>query len=250
MQELSALEEIIYNGGERLIPGVTHDRAELVRHRSSYVFWRAIMDLDGARMRRRSEPISVVDLGCGVGHGCVTLAELPGVRVVGVDSSAESLHYARTHYTGANIEYVCADLLHFIPQMPAFDYAVSRGAMEHVPGGLELTRRANWRYRLMFDVPYDEPPGVNRHHVVSNVTEDSFERFENPEIFFQDLAGMTYDRARKPERPNMIICVSTRAGSPQISRRLRFPFDAWSEDGPGPRTQGLTASVRRLFGRA
>lgn len=35
---LSPLEAVIYNEGERLIPYVTHDHDELVRHRSSYVF--------------------------------------------------------------------------------------------------------------------------------------------------------------------------------------------------------------------
>ena len=45
MKDVSPLEAIIYNEGERLIPHVTHDHDEFVRHRSSYVFWRAIVDL-------------------------------------------------------------------------------------------------------------------------------------------------------------------------------------------------------------
>jgi SAM-dependent methyltransferase len=247
---LGALEAAIYNDGERLIPGVTHDRAELVRHRSSYVFWRAVIELDCRRLRHRPEQISVVDLGCGVGHGCATLADLPGVRVVGVDSSKESLEYARRHYARRNVEYLRADLVDFIPGMPAFDYAVSRASMEHVPDGLELIRRADWRYRLLFDVPYDETPGVNPHHVVHNVTEASFEHFDNAEIFFQDLGGVTYDRGHKPERPNVIVCVSSRPDLKPVQRLLRFPIRPWSEYDPGPRPRGAIPALRRSAGGA
>jgi SAM-dependent methyltransferase len=232
MRELGPLETIIYNEGERLIPYVTHNHNELVRHRSSYVFWRAIVELDLPRLR---EPVTIVDLGCGVGHGCATLAEIPGTQVVGVDTSAESLDYAARHYARPNIEYVRGDLVEYIPSMRPFDYAVSRGAMEHIPDGLELTRQSSWRQRLMFDVPYAEAKGVNPHHVVHDVKEHAFGRFGDAEVFFQDLAGVTYDLRRKPERPNMIVCVVSRPGLARASRELRFPIDGWDEGKPPPR---------------
>jgi SAM-dependent methyltransferase len=247
VSELTGIEAIIYNEGERLIPGVTHDRAELVRHRSSYVFWRRIIEIDRAKLADRLRNVSIVDLGCGVGHGCVTLAEIFGARVVGVDRSAECLRYAREHYARNNIEYVWADLVEFIPEMPPFDYAVSRGAMEHITNGLELTRKAAWRNRLMFDVPYDEDAGVNPHHVVHNVREDAFACFDNAEIFFQDLAGVTYDARTKPERPNMIMCISSRSNLPRVSRKLRFPLPAWPDEPPASRGIGL---LRRLISGA
>lgn len=235
MRELSPLEATIYNEGERLIPHVTHNHDELVRHRSSYVFWRAIIELDLPRLRERCEPVTIVDLGCGVGHGCVTLAEIPGTKVVGVDTSAESLDYATQHYARPNIEYVRADLVEYIPSMPPYDYAVSRGAMEHIPDGLELTRQSSWRQRLMFDVPYAEAKGVNPHHVVHDVKEDAFGRFQDAELFFQDLAGVTYDLGRKPERPNMIMCIASRRGLARVSRALRFPIEASDDGKPLPR---------------
>ncbi len=38
MRKLSSLQEKIYNSDERLIPGVTHDIPELVRHRNDHIF--------------------------------------------------------------------------------------------------------------------------------------------------------------------------------------------------------------------
>ena len=133
--------------------------------------------------------MTILDLGCGVGHGCVTLAEIPGTKVVGVDISAESLDYAAQRYARPNIEYVRADLVEYIPSMPKFDYAVSRAAIEHIPDGLELTRQSSWRQRLMFDLPYAEAKGVNPHHVVHDVKEDAFRRFEDAELFFPGSRG-------------------------------------------------------------
>src|SRR5919199_4889801 len=137
MRKLSSLEEKIYNAGERLIPGITHDIPELVRHRNSYFFFRRVIELDIAS-RGEAETLRIVDLGCGVGYGCEILSELPNVHIVGVDSSAESIEFARTRYARSNITYEIADLLEYIHTMPEFDYVVSRGVLEHVPDGLQL----------------------------------------------------------------------------------------------------------------
>src|SRR5262249_53151360 len=134
-----------------------------------------------------------------------------------------------------NIEYVRADLVEYIPGMRPFDYAVSRGAMEHIPDGLELTRQSSWSQRLMFDVPYAEAKGVNRHHVVHDVKEDAFWRFDDAQIFFQGVAGVTYDVGSKPERPNMIMCIASKPGLARASRELRFPIDGWDEGRLPPR---------------
>lgn len=245
--DLNPLEAIIYNEGERLIPNVTHNHNELVRHRSSYVFWRAVVELDLPGLR---EPVTIVDLGCGVGHGCVTLAEIPGTQVVGVDRSAESLEYAARYYARPNIDYMRADLVEYMPSMPPFDYAVSRNAMEHIPDGLELVRQSSWRQRLMFDMPYAEAEGVNPHHIVHDMQEDAFGRFEDAELFFQDLAGVTYDRRRKPERPNIIMCIASRPGLARVSRELCFPIDGWDEGRPPPQRAGAQERLaHRLRGR-
>jgi SAM-dependent methyltransferase len=218
--ELSDIERAIHNDGERLIPGVTHDPAELARHRSSYVFFRRVIKLDAL------PAATVVDLGCGVGHGCVTLADLPNVKVLGMDVSEDSIEFARTHFARPNIEYRVSDLRTFLEHSSmSFDYAVSRNALEHVPNGIELAVHASWRSRLLFDVPYDEAPGVNKHHVMHRITEKKLVGIEGAEVAYQDLAGAIH--RDKPHRPNVIVCVVSRDGYAPMGPRLAFPIPPW-----------------------
>lgn len=230
---LTPLERAIYNEGERLIPWITHGALEVVRHTSSYVFFRMIIEADlasGEDMRRRCG-IGIVDLGCGVGHGCRTLSAIPEARITGVDVSTECIEYARSRYAVDNVTYQAADLTAYIPSMPEFDYVVSRGVFEHLPEGLSLIHGARWRNRLLFDVPYDEPAGPNPHHLLTGIRETDFSGFADAELFYQDLDGVIYDAARKPLRPNMIVCVCTRPGRPRISDLpLEFPVPAWRPD--------------------
>jgi len=225
---LTLIEEIIYNEGERLIPGVTHDLAELIRHRSSYMFFGEVMKRDFAIINKDSKSIQIADLGCGVGHGCQTISDILNSHVIGIDSFLESLEYARTHYAGKNITYKCENLEEFIPAMNEYDYLVSRGVFEHIPNGLNLARSTKWRYRLFFDVPYDEPENVNSHHLLAGIREESFLEFDEAELFFQDMSGVIYDISRKPPNPNMVICVCSHPDLPKVgASRIRFPFPAW-----------------------
>ena len=52
----------------------------------------------------------------------------------------------------------------------------------------------------MFDVPYNEPAGRNPHHLIHEIREETFDPFENAELFFQDLDGSLYGRAARPAR--------------------------------------------------
>jgi SAM-dependent methyltransferase len=223
---LSALEAKIDNGGERLIPGVTQDMAELVRHRNSYLFFKQVIENDIATQKVIG-PVSIVDLGCGVGHGCATLSKIDNTRIVGVDSSAESVEYAKAHYARDNVVYQVADLLEHIPSMQEFDYVVSRNVFEHLPGGLDLAMSAKWRHRLLFDVPYDEPAGRNPHHVVHRIREESFAQYPRVDLLFQDLDGIVYDHGRKPAESNVIICVRSRPGLETAVSGIGFPFLAF-----------------------
>lgn len=194
----------IYNHGERLIPGVTHDLAENQRHRASYAFYRKVIEADIAD-GKVSKP-KILDLGCGVGHGCKLLAGIEGAKVVGVDHHAPSLEYARVNYAADNIEYVLADITDYCATIGKFDYIVSRGAMEHLANGLELASTLRARCRLMIDTPYNERT-INTHHVLYQITEGHFDGFLPHEFFYQDLGGVMYDSDHKPARPNMILCI-------------------------------------------
>jgi SAM-dependent methyltransferase len=229
MSELTEQEKIIYNNGERLIPHVTHDYSELRRHRSSYLFFRLLIDMD-INMGLPADPVRIVDLVCGVGHGCLILSALRNSEILGIDNSKESLEYAEQHYRGPNISYQMHDLDNFISAMPEFDYAVSRGVFEHIRDGLQLAFSTKWRYRLLFDVPYDEIPGLNPHHVLSRIKEEAFDGVPGLELFFQDLQGTIYDVRHKPPRPNMIICVRSCPGAlPVGNMPLEFPLELWRE---------------------
>jgi SAM-dependent methyltransferase len=230
---LTRLEEIIYNDGERLIPGVTHDLQEVVRHRSSYEFFRLVIenDLTIVEEFQGSRPVKIIDFGCGVGHGCYVLSGIRNSRVRGVDFSKESLEYAKCHYGGDSITYTLADLNEFVIEMPETDYVVSRGVLEHIQNGIQLAMSTKWRYRLLFDVPYDEPEEVNPHHLLTGIREENFSEFPNAELFFQDLSGIIYDVHHKPPKPNMVICVSSHPSLPKVgSTTMDFPLPAWEPD--------------------
>lgn len=226
---LTPIEKVIYNEGERLIPGITHDRREFVRHRSSYEFFCRVIegDLALAGTPGGSVPLEIIDLGCGVGHGCRRLARIRGARVTGVDLSPECIEYAQRHYAGPGVTYRREDLETFIPIMPEYDYVVSRGVFEHIPGGLALAASGRWSRRLMFDVPYDEPPGLNPHHLMTGIREEDFDGFPGAELFYQDLDGILYDRKNKPPKPNMILCVFRRPSLPEVGCGMSFPLPAW-----------------------
>ena len=233
-KRMTTLEEKIYNHGERLIPGVTHDSMEVIRHKSSYNFFRKVIgrDLEFRVNIGESHIINIVDLGCGVGHGCLMLSTLRKSRITGIDSFPECLEYAQQHYARENIVYRIEDLNTFIPEMPEYDYIVSRGVFEHIANGLEVVGiLTKWRYRLLFDVPYDEPEGANPHHVLWGIREEHFASLRDAELFFQDLSGVIYDRAQKPAKPNMIICVCSRPDLPRVSSgTITFPLPAWQPE--------------------
>lgn len=221
---LSPLEKKIYNHGERLIFGISHDIKEDIRHRSSYIFFTKIIKND---LTALNSSTTIIDLGCGVGHGCETLSRIRNSTVLGIDNCQDAIDYAREVYFYDNISYKCLDLLQYIPVMPAYDYVVSRGVLEHIPNGLELGFSSNWKKRLMFDVPYNEPKNRNHHHLLSEIQEKDFSNID-AELFYQDLNGVIYDKNNKPVKPNMIICICTAPALPRIvNSQINFPMSAW-----------------------
>lgn len=214
-------EQMIYNHGERLIFGVTHNIEEDIRHRSSYLFFKKIIELD--IIRDKNNKIEIVDLGCGVGHGCEVLSQIKNSRILGVDISQESLKYASQHYCKKNIQYKQANLIDFAENMIDFDYVVSRGVLEHITNGLSVALKSKWTKRLIFDVPYDEVSSDNSHHIITSIREEDFEQFPNAEIFYQDASGVIYNRLNKPSNPNMIICICSIEGLPKVAELIKFP---------------------------
>lgn len=235
--------EKIYNDGERLIPGESHDLAEVIRHKSSYRFFREIIESDLKRVE--GETARILDLGCGVGHGSYLLSGLQGVEIIGIDPSPESIEYARTNYAAQNITFVNADAESFLARGETFDYIVSRHALEHAENGLELARRYCCSRRLMINVPYREPEG-NPHHKVHFITENSFVGYDGAEFFFEDMQGVTETAADKLDFANSIVCILTYDESSKVADMLKFPYSAWSPSLQERILIETSASVKQL----
>jgi protein-L-isoaspartate O-methyltransferase len=221
---MNKLQRQIYNEGERLVPYVSHNDDELVRHRSSYAFFHAVIAADMKAQPPAAEKIiTVSDLGFGSGYGCALLSSLPQSRITGVDIGPECEIFANQYYPRTNVHYVIEDLATYIPNAGALDYVVSRGVLEHVPNGLKLIDAITFNKRVMVDVPYDEAPG-NEHHVLTSIREDTFAHFADAEIFYEDLEGRIYTAAQQPKNANMIMLVLSAKGLPKIADMFAFPM--------------------------
>jgi SAM-dependent methyltransferase len=196
------MEARIYNNGERLIPGLTHDLPELIRHRSTYAFYRKIIALD--QELTSDKPIRILDLGCGVGYGCAELSGIPNSTIIGVDMSPEAIEFARANYARDNVSYLVANIEDFVQKAETFEYVVSRHVLEHVRQGLGLCSQLKWTKRLLVDVPFQEKAGVNPHHLVAEIDEVSFNPDPTSRFFYQDLSGVIFDR-RPANAPRVIV---------------------------------------------
>ncbi|WP_114689316.1 class I SAM-dependent methyltransferase [Polynucleobacter necessarius] len=225
---MNSLQNFMFNNGERLIPYISHDESELIRHRSSYAFFHAVILADLQRIRginAADKPITIVDLGFGTGYGCSLLSSLPFSKITGVDVEHDCQTFAQQYYRRANVDYVIEDLAKFIPKMKFYDYAVSRGVLEHVSDGLNLIGDIKFNRRALIDVPFDEPLG-NEHHVITGIKAADFAHLENCEIFYEDIEGNIYDSSSLPSNVNMIMVVLSAPSEPKISSFINFPINA------------------------
>ncbi len=210
LHEMSDFEAAIFENGKRCVPGLSHDRAQSIWHHNRYVFFRKVI----ARDRRSLFPfpfaspphISILDLGCGVGHGCATLATLPNCSVLGIDSSPEAIEYASLHYHRPNVEYRVADILEFVEDMPEYDYIVSSHVLEHIHDGISVLRKLRFKKKLLVATPYDESPG-SIHHVLFHIKEDVYADFPRKRIYYDDFWG-TIHRHRRAGRLGLICVIS------------------------------------------
>jgi len=101
---------------------------------------------------------SVLDIGCGPGHYCVTLARLGAARVLGIDFAEGMLERAREHARGAGClercEFKVAD---FTSQSfeGAFDYVILMGFMDYMAEPRPVIEKALslTRSRAFFSFP-------------------------------------------------------------------------------------------------
>jgi trans-aconitate 2-methyltransferase len=98
---------------------------------------RPFHDLVGAV--RNTDPVDVVDLGCGPGDLTAELARRwPRARVVGIDSSPEMIAAASHLARSGRLEFSTGSIELWGPEPASVDVVVSNAALQWVPGHLDL----------------------------------------------------------------------------------------------------------------
>ena len=246
--------DAIYNDGERLVPGETHNRDEVIRHKSSYEFFYRIIESDIINNPLMlSREIKILDIGSGTGHGTFMLSKLPGVKVTGLEIGVDALAYARKNYAADNLEYINYDLNDYINMCEKFDYVVSRHALEHIIDGLNMALKIPFSMRLIVNVPFNEDD-TNPFHLVHWINEGNFENYRNREFFYESMEGETSLTRNIDHPPNSIVGVSSVDGLRKIGDMFVFPFPAWrpeflQERGLGVIGSGIEERVAELESR-
>ena len=106
-----------------------HDRDSLAIHEARYEF--AAQHLAGH---------NILDLACGCGFGTALMASRhPHRQFTGVDIDPAAIDYAQQHYSAPNLQYICADALHF--DGGRYDTIVSLETIEHLPHHTDFVAR-------------------------------------------------------------------------------------------------------------
>ena len=214
----------IYNEGERLIPFLSHDDNETIRHLSSHIFFKQIIINDMKSKKLRN--LSVLDLGFGTGYASFVYASIDGVASVkSIDVSEDSLEWARDNYYNEKINYEICDAKKFIKKSKPFSYILTRHVLEHIEDGLNVVKEENFNNRLCINVPFNEKKG-NPYHILTGIQQSDFPKFENVEFFYEDLHGNTYDKIPDGIFINSIICIASKRGMPKVKDYFTFPVKA------------------------
>jgi SAM-dependent methyltransferase len=115
--------------GERVIPGEV-DIDLFNEHMARYAF--------AARLARGKRAL---DAGCGAGYGSAELARA-AQSVLGVDSAADAIEFARTHYQAPNLTFEQASCSTLPYGDGSFDLIVAFEVIEHLPDWRQFLQEA------------------------------------------------------------------------------------------------------------
>jgi 2-polyprenyl-3-methyl-5-hydroxy-6-metoxy-1,4-benzoquinol methylase len=97
------------------------------------------------------EKVSVIDIGCGPGHYCFSLAQSGQREILGIDFSEKMVQLAMDHTSGLGIEkrlkFLVLNFLEFLPEKK-YDYSIMMGFIEYfehpeliIKKALDITNR-------------------------------------------------------------------------------------------------------------
>lgn len=105
---------------------------------------RFILDTLDRRQAAQSEPLTVLDFGCGTGEFITLPIATHGYRVTGLDTDLASIHHAeqrRQRLGLPNVRFVCATIDEFLVRhAEVFDAAICSEVLEHVPDPVQILR--------------------------------------------------------------------------------------------------------------
>lgn len=219
------------NYGERLVPGYSHDTAEIVRHRSTYQLFRRIIEQDILRdPLLLKEKIKILDIGCGTGHGSFLLAQIPSTLIYAIDASEAAIKFAKEDYSMENIVYRHVSANDFAQEGAGFHYIVSRHALEHIPDAMNTLMKFRYKKRLLISVPFKEAEG-NPFHLYHNIDESFFTDLQNTEFLYENLHGVNDTKEFHAETTNSFTCISSQVGLEKVAVLLTFPQAAYEFKG-------------------
>ncbi len=216
--------EHIFNDGERMVPFLSHNDDELVRHYGSHNFFRKVITEDFERLKVKD--VTILDVGFGTGYACYLYSKLQNVsKVFGVEISKISYDWAIENFNNKKIDYTLGDAIKYLAKKDKYDYIVTRHVLEHIEDGLNIIKENKYSKRLCISVPYNEGEG-NEFHILKGIQEGSFPQYKNVEFFYEDLEGHTYDKIPKGIFINSITFVASKDNLPKVRDYFKFPFKA------------------------
>lgn len=88
----------------------------------------------------------VADIGCGPGKTTFVLNELvqPDGETTGIDFSADRIEFAKNHYSGPGIQFVCKDVTKPLDSLGMFDFIFIRFLLEYyLSGSFDIVKNAS-----------------------------------------------------------------------------------------------------------
>lgn len=96
---------------------------------------------------RISEDEKILDVGCGNGSLAFSICSKTRAIVTGIDFDKQKIKEAKSKYKKYNIKFICANVLHIIPNS-TFDTAILSNILEHLPERSNFLLKLQSKYKI------------------------------------------------------------------------------------------------------